>query len=193
MARNVPAFLNKLYNMVTDPSTDGLIQWGPDGTTFIVQRHEDFARDVLPRFFKHNNFASFVRQLNMYGFHKIPHLQQGVLHSDGEPEMWEFSNPNFQRNQPDLLCLVSRKKGRDGGEDKDNNNQQHQNQATMDVNYIIQEIAAIKRHQLTISSDLKSIQRENQVLWSESVAVRDRYQRQQETIDKILRFLASIF
>ncbi|TPX66063.1 hypothetical protein SpCBS45565_g04694 [Spizellomyces sp. 'palustris'] len=184
-ARNVPAFLNKLYNMVNDPSTDDLIHWGPDGTTFIVQRHEDFAKDVLPRFFKHNNFASFVRQLNMYGFHKIPHLQQGVLHNDGEPEIWEFSNPNFQRNQPDLLCLVTRKKGRENAEDKDG--------SSLDVNYIIQEIAAIKRHQLTISSDLKNIQRENQVLWGESVSIRDRYQRQQETIEKILRFLASVF
>ncbi|KAI8823993.1 uncharacterized protein EV422DRAFT_492960 [Fimicolochytrium jonesii] len=183
MARNVPAFLNKLYNMVMDPTTDSMIHWGPDGSTFIVERHEEFAHDVLPRFFKHNNFASFVRQLNMYGFHKIPHLQQGVLHADGE-ETWEFSNPHFQRGQPDLLCLVSRKKGREGTEDKE---------GVMDMNYIIQEIAAIKRHQLTISADLSKIQRENQILWSESTTVRERYQRQQETIEKILRFLASVF
>ncbi|KAJ3159808.1 stress-responsive transcription factor hsf1 [Geranomyces michiganensis] len=203
--------------MVNDPSTDGMIQWGPDGTTFLVHRHEDFARDVLPRFFKHNNFASFVRQLNMYGFHKIPHLQQGVLQTDGLPEMWEFANPNFQRDQPDLLCLVSRKR-KGEQEEKDGSatsaagaalaaanstnlqqqknqqqQQQQQQQAALDVGFIISEIAAIKRHQLSISSDLKSIQRENQVLWTESVAVRERHQRQQETIDKILRFLSSIF
>ncbi|KAJ3039369.1 stress-responsive transcription factor hsf1 [Rhizophlyctis rosea] len=184
-AKNVPAFLNKLYNMVCDTSTDELIHWGEDGTTFIVQRHEDFARDVLPRFFKHNNFASFVRQLNMYGFHKVPHLQQGVLHSDGEPEIWEFQNDNFQRGQPDLLVLVSRKKGRDQLDEKET--------GVVDLNNLIQEIAAIKRHQLTISADLKNIQRDNQVLWTESMAIRDRYQRQQDTIDKILRFLASVF
>ncbi|KAJ3038871.1 stress-responsive transcription factor hsf1, partial [Rhizophlyctis rosea] len=183
--KDVPAFLYKLYNMVDDPSTDELIHWGEDGTTFIVQRHEDLARDVLPRFFKHNNFASFVRQLNMYGFHKVPHLQQGVLQSDGEPERWEFQNDNFQRDQPNLLLLVSRKKGRDQVEDKE--------LGVVDMNNLIQEVAAIKRHQLTISADLKNIQRENQAMWSESLTIRDRYQRQQETIDKILRFLASVF
>ncbi|KAJ3333447.1 stress-responsive transcription factor hsf1 [Blyttiomyces sp. JEL0837] len=180
--KNVPAFLNKLYNMVSDSSSD-LIHWSEDGRAFIVQRHEDFAREVLPRFFKHNNFSSFVRQLNMYGFHKVPHLQQGALLSDGEPEMWEFANPHFQRNQPDLLCLVTRKKG----------TPMEREEGQIDLNSILQEIAAIKRHQLTISSDFKSIQRENQVLWNESIAIREQYSRQQETIDKILRFLASIF
>ncbi|KAI9033637.1 hypothetical protein CLU79DRAFT_830012 [Phycomyces nitens] len=182
--QNVPAFLNKLYNMVEDPGSDDLIRWATDGTSFIVARHEDFAKRVLPRFFKHSNFSSFVRQLNMYGFHKVPHLQQGVLQADGESEQWEFSNPHFQRNQPDLLLLVTRKKGRDADEKEHGN---------YDLNHILDEISAIKKHQMSISSHLKSVQTDNQVLWQENLATREKHQRHQETIDKILRFLASVF
>jgi len=182
---NVAAFLTKLYKMVGDAGSNNLIKWSDNGQSFLVLNHVEFAKVVLPKFFKHNNFSSFVRQLNMYGFHKVPHLQQGVLLPDADTEQWEFSNPHFQRNQPDLLYLVSRKKATAGNEDKD--------ALTMDLNHILQEVSAIKRHQVAISSDLKNIERDHQSLWQESLAARERHQRQQETIDKILRFLASVF
>jgi hypothetical protein len=170
--------------MVNDPESDDLICWAEDGASFFVNRQEDFARKVLPRFFKHNKFSSFVRQLNMYGFHKVPHLQQGVLETDSDSDRWEFSNPHFQRNQPDLLLLVTRKKG-PNADDKEI--------ANIDLHHILDEIQTIKNHQMNISTQLQTIQRDNQVLWQETVAARERHSRHQETIDKILRFLASVF
>lgn len=170
--------------MVNDPTTNYLICWSEDGKSFFVNQQEDFARRVLPRFFKHNKFSSFVRQLNMYGFHKVPHLQQGVLETENDSERWEFSNPNFQRNKPELLILVSRKKGA-STEEKEISN--------VDLQHILEEIKSIKRHQMNISTQLQSIQRDNQILWQETVQARERHFRHQETIDKILRFLASVF
>ena len=41
--------------------------WSENGDTFIVKDMEAFA-NLLPKFFKHKNFRSFVRQLNFYGF-----------------------------------------------------------------------------------------------------------------------------
>ena len=66
--------------------------------------------EVLGRWFKHRHFSAFVCQLKLYGFYKIPHSQQGGLKSDTETEIWNFAHANFHRGQPDLLCLIKRKK-----------------------------------------------------------------------------------
>ena len=220
--KNNPAFLNKLRSMVDDPNTDQLIRWSPDGASFFVPNHVRFGDEVLPRFFKHNRFSSFVRQLNMYGFHKVPHLQQGALKHDSpqESELWEFSNPHFHRDHPDWLSKVQRKKG--PRDDKDSNNDRDPSAGTgqelmhagalmrtdfgpnavgvdasgdgaLQLASVLNAINAIKNAQTSISADLRHLQNSNQNLWQEAVESRQRAKRQQETINKILRFLAGVF
>lgn len=63
-------FLVKTFNFVTDPASDDIISWNKEGDGFIVKQVNKFSEEVLPKYFKHNNFSSFIRQLNMYDFHK---------------------------------------------------------------------------------------------------------------------------
>ncbi|KAF8405022.1 hypothetical protein HHK36_009918 [Tetracentron sinense] len=91
-------FLTKTYQLVEDPSTDDVISWNESGTTFVVWKPADFAKEFLPVYFKHNNFSSFVRQLNTYRFRKTV------------PNRWEFANDFFRRGEIELLCKIHRRK-----------------------------------------------------------------------------------
>lgn len=94
--------------MIDDGQNQHLISWNPSGSSFLVRNINRFAKEVLSENFKHSNFSSFVRQLNMYGFHKINKSHRGQR-GHSKNEIWEFSHPNFQKNRPDLLENIKRK------------------------------------------------------------------------------------
>lgn len=105
-----PSFVSKLYSMLEDPSISDLISWGSSGTVFSVANPAEFSRLVLPNWFKHSNWQSFVRQLNMYGFHKVNHSYQG--NPTDEVQVWEFRHPSFRRGEIALLNDIKRKSSR---------------------------------------------------------------------------------
>ncbi|KAG1496582.1 hypothetical protein G6F52_012921 [Rhizopus delemar] len=106
-AKTQAAFVNKLYKMLEDPQAVELISWSSRGDLFSVSNPTSFSKYVLPQYFKHNNWQSFVRQLNMYGFHKVNDL----IHSNltNENQTWEFKHPNFKRGAVGDLQNIKRK------------------------------------------------------------------------------------
>ncbi|KAG9019108.1 hypothetical protein FRB90_006422 [Tulasnella sp. 427] len=101
-------FVYKLFQILSDPESLPYIHWTGEGREFTVTSQEEFASKVLLKYFKHSNFSSFVRQLNMYDFHKTnraPRSQRGTA----QHQLWIFSHARFIQNRPDLLPLIKRK------------------------------------------------------------------------------------
>jgi heat shock transcription factor len=97
------SFLDKSEN------TD-LIRWSDSGDSFIVLDEDEFAKTLIPELFKHNNYASFVRQLNMYGFHKKVGLSDNSMRASERKNKSpsEYYNPYFKRGKPELLWLIQK-------------------------------------------------------------------------------------
>ncbi|XP_052874591.1 heat stress transcription factor A-3 [Gossypium arboreum] len=123
----VPPFLSKTFDLVEDTSLDPIISWGPTGESFVVWDPVEFSKFILPRNFKHNNFSSFVRQLNTYVglicklepfreqsrfshlfLNHLVYCFQGFRKID--TDKWEFANEAFQRGKRYLLKNIQRRK-----------------------------------------------------------------------------------
>ncbi|KAJ3559805.1 hypothetical protein NM688_g112 [Phlebia brevispora] len=113
-------FITTLYRLLEDESLSHIIHWGKRSDVFVIQDVNAFTIDVIPRNFKHSNFASFVRQLNKYDFHKglVPsgYSDPGaplISTADGSnnhgPNSWAFRHPDFRAGRPDILQNIRRK------------------------------------------------------------------------------------
>ena len=95
--------------MLEDPSYSSVVRWGDEGDSFVVLENERFTKSILPKHFKHSNFASFVRQLNKYDFHKVRQNNEEGGTSQYGPNAWEFRHPEFKANNKDSLDNIRRK------------------------------------------------------------------------------------
>jgi len=64
-------FLLKLYEILSKDEYSKIIHWSQNGTYIIITNIHTLSKKILPIYFNHQNYSSFVRQLNMYNFHKI--------------------------------------------------------------------------------------------------------------------------
>ncbi|TWU74096.1 stress-responsive transcription factor hsf1 [Metarhizium rileyi] len=112
--KGIPPFVQKLSSFLEERKNEDLIRWSEKGDSFIVLDEDEFAKTLIPELFKHNNYASFVRQLNMYGFHKRVGLSDNSMRASERKNKSpsEYHNPFFRRGHPNLLWLINKPKSR---------------------------------------------------------------------------------
>mmetsp|Transcript_12780 Transcript_12780/g.17165 ORF Transcript_12780/g.17165 Transcript_12780/m.17165 type:complete len:415 (-) Transcript_12780:387-1631(-) len=99
--QEVAGFVRTLFNLLK-MCDEEIIQWTDDGEAVTINDPTRFACEICPKFFRHRNFNSFTRILNMYQFHKIPNNEKNV-------KKVKFIHPCFKRNHEELLHRIQRK------------------------------------------------------------------------------------
>lgn len=99
-------FPMKLHDMLEhiqrdEPELASIVSWQPHGRCFLVHEPKEFAQHVLPRFFQQKKYASFQRQLNLYGFSRI--TRQG-------PDRGSYYHEFFLRGKKFLCRGINRMK-----------------------------------------------------------------------------------
>lgn len=185
LGAGVPAFLAKLWKLVEDPETDDLICWSPSGKSFFIRNQAQFARELLPHYYKHNNMASFVRQLNMYGFHKKVSVELGGLKYDKD-EM-EFAHQFFCKGHPYSVEHIKRKIASTKGQDP-----AHPSIKPELMNKMLSEVRNMRGRQDHLDSRLGTMKHENEALWRELALLRQKHLKQQQIVNKLIHFLITL-
>ncbi|KAI7905258.1 HSF-type DNA-binding-domain-containing protein [Cokeromyces recurvatus] len=109
----IAGFILKLYKYLqTQDDEQKYVRWsnfnGVD--MFIIDCISKFTEIVLPKVFKHCKFASFVRQLNIYGFRRDSDGRKSKDMKGKDSCRWYHSY--FRPERRDLLHLIRRKSPR---------------------------------------------------------------------------------
>lgn len=111
------SFVDHLFAIVSDAENNDMIRWRDDGG-FTVLNATKLSKQVLPRYFKHDNYCSFVRQLSNYHFVTIADGGDArpvdIDDHDADAAVGPFSFRHesnlFQRGRLDLLAKIERRR-----------------------------------------------------------------------------------
>ncbi|KAF3772103.1 Heat stress transcription factor C-1 [Nymphaea thermarum] len=176
---SVAPFVLKTYEMVSDPSTDALVTWGTANNSFVVLNLFDFSQQLLPKYFKHNNFSSFVRQLNTYGFRKV------------DSDRWEFANEYFLRGQRHLLKNIIRRRSFQNGSEISGRVNAIMASSTVEM-LLASQVERLKHERNSMVVDLAELRQSQMAMEEEVEEMNKRLQVTEKRPQQMMSFLAKV-
>ncbi|XP_035212031.1 heat shock factor protein-like isoform X2 [Stegodyphus dumicola] len=174
--------MGKLYTLAHVYFDKVGTKYFPNGTSFIIYDEIRFSKELLPMYFKHNNMASFVRQLNMYGFRKLSCIDQGGMHCF-KNEI-EFYHQYFIKGQEPLLELIKRKIPNSKSEEPKVKQEY--------IDELISNIKSLRGKQDSAEQGMRVLKKENRLLWRHVNLLTDRYAKQQAVLQQLLPFFMNV-
>ena len=160
-------FLSKLYDILNDETYKNIIEWSEDGKKVIINDVNKLSEIVLPKFYKHRNFSSFVRQLNLYDFHKI---------KDNSIKRLIFEKKQFNKNcTKEEIIKINR---------KDKNTKETFNYDENVVDFVKKYEVSIKE-QNNIKNEMNNIKKDNSELLKQIQICNTKIEEQNKHLKKI--------
>lgn len=183
-------FVRKLYKMLEDPSYDSVVRWGNDGDSFVVLENDKFTKTILPKHFKHSNFASFVRQLNKYDFHKVRHNNEAETGaSPYGAGAWEFRHPDFKVNNRDALDNIRRKAP---APRKSNQASTEEATPTQQMDLVNTQLVATQQQLQTLQDRYNDLSAHHTMLLQEVIGLQKTVVNHEHVIQNVMSFLHSV-
>ncbi|KAL6187557.1 hypothetical protein ACLB2K_038955 [Fragaria x ananassa] len=180
---SVAPFLKKCYEMVDDEETDSIISWSESNDSFVIKDVTQFSVRMLPQYFKHSNFSSFMRQLNIYGFRKI------------DPDHYVFANEGFIRGQKHLLKNIFRRKYPQGTDQRktlqQKDDQKHDpDEPCEDIeNGLWREVENLKIDKISLKQELVKVRQHQEMSENNLLLLRNRLHGMEKDQQQMLSFL----
>lgn len=164
----VSSFIKKTYEMLEDQRFPDMVDWNEEGTALIIKKPTEFGQKVLPTYFKHSNLTSFVRQLNMYDFHKrrtqkYDHVYYHDLFQKGKKHLLKEIK---RKNQDNTLANIQ--KAIETLESAQTNGEKPEAVTNAYENHLLKKLNkdALSRIS-TMENKIKDLTIQNQALWNQ--------------------------
>jgi hypothetical protein len=183
------SFLSKLHDILSDTIYNEIIHWDADGKRIIIADVIELCNLILPKFYKHHNYSSFVRQLNLYGFHKskgIIKSGEGYEHESFCKESTKDEITQMNRTNKKMKILLNYIKSNQKDDSNENDFPTNGNEDDV-LKYLYEKNEENVQNSLLLKKEMEELRKENTLLNEEIAVFKSVLNSHKLILEKILK------